>query len=278
MSSVRGRVLVVDDDPKFLDDFSKVLAIRHIDVLTAKNAEEGFKILAEKPVDVVLSDQRMPGIKGSDFLAGVAEGYPKVVRILITGYSDLEPAIEAINKAKVRSYISKSEEPEKMAKIVLEAIEYRQVLLDLEATKKRREKGPSATSALEMVNVAVITDNEKGYTNFYHLLTLFQIPVTVVKPSNVDASIYDRQRFRVIFQDVDGVNLATLPARTWDDRKNPFIIAISSNRHDVLPVLKEKGFYDCLDKKMLENAADIGDYLMNLPAIGGPFFERRSFK
>jgi len=268
----------VDDEAAFLQRFSGLLERRGIDVLTASSGEEGMNILRDRPVNVVLSDQRMPGMKGADFLTYVAKEYPKIVRILITGFSDLEPAIEAVNKAKIRSYISKSDDPEKMVKTVQDAIEYSQVLADLETTRKKREQGPSPTIGLEMTNIAVITDNEDGYRNFYHLLNIFQIPVTVVKSSNLDISIYDRQRFRVVFMDVDGINLAKLPARPWDDKKNPFIVAISSNRNEVLPLLKEKGFYDCLDKKMLENAADIGDYLMNLPSIGGPFFERRSFK
>src|SRR3989338_7053607 len=107
MTTTPGRVLVVDDEVSFLEMISVMLERRGLMVLTASSGEEGMNILREKPVNVVLSDQRMPGMKGSDFLTYVAKEYPKVVRILITGYSDLESAVEAINKARIRSYIGK---------------------------------------------------------------------------------------------------------------------------------------------------------------------------
>lgn len=104
------RVLVVDDD----DDLRELM-VTLIDTSSRLDAnatavssgEEALKLLGENGFHLVLADHRMEGISGVELLARIKEEYPEVVRILITGYSDLKTAKEAINKASVHHYLEK---------------------------------------------------------------------------------------------------------------------------------------------------------------------------
>ena len=103
---VRPCVLFVDDDASnrqaFLSSFK-----REMEVLLAKDMKEVWECLASHHVHVVIADQRMPGTPGSRMLAQVRERYPGIKRMLITGYSDIEAVIEAVNKAGVMHYSAK---------------------------------------------------------------------------------------------------------------------------------------------------------------------------
>ena len=77
-------------------------------VLSARGAEEAFEILACTPdLGVVVSDQRMPGMAGTEFLARVKELYPAVVRIVLTGYADVDSATDAVNRGAVYKFLAK---------------------------------------------------------------------------------------------------------------------------------------------------------------------------
>ena len=102
----RGQVLVVDDDPDSLKILERQL--RHdFDVFTASNAEQGLAILARHPVDVAISDQRMPETSGVELLVEVSERYPDTTRILLSAYFDIQPLSDAVNQGHIFGYISK---------------------------------------------------------------------------------------------------------------------------------------------------------------------------
>ena len=102
----RGRILVVDDDSIFLKTIKEELR-RDFDIVTATSAEQGLRILAERPFDVVISDQRMPKVSGVEFLHEVRERYPDTTRILLSAYSDIQALSEAVNQGHVFGYIPK---------------------------------------------------------------------------------------------------------------------------------------------------------------------------
>ncbi|MFW6196577.1 MAG: response regulator [Thermoplasmatota archaeon] len=103
-------ILVVDDDESILDLLKQLLETNDIfdcAVSTVETAEEAEKDLQERRYDLIITDQKLPGTNGTEFLSKVKDRYPKTVRMLITGYSDLDIAKEAINKAEVHSFIEK---------------------------------------------------------------------------------------------------------------------------------------------------------------------------
>lgn len=99
-------VLYLDDEEHNLNSFRAAFRRRY-KIYTANNSFEAFKILESNEISVLITDQRMPEMTGVEFLETVREKYDKPVRILLTGYADIEAVIGAINKGKVFHYISK---------------------------------------------------------------------------------------------------------------------------------------------------------------------------
>lgn len=106
MSAEKCSILIVDDEPYILATLSSLLS-GQFTVLTASSVAEARKILASRGVDLVLTDQRMPRETGVELLEWVRQHSPKTVRLLMTGFAELEEAVEAINRGRVFSYIFK---------------------------------------------------------------------------------------------------------------------------------------------------------------------------
>jgi two-component system response regulator HupR/HoxA len=104
-------VLVVDDEVRSLESLQRILQ-DDFDVKTAENAEAAREILQAEWVQIILCDQRMPGITGVEFLKQVREQWPEVIRMIISGYTDSEDIIHAVNDAGIYQYITKPWHPD----------------------------------------------------------------------------------------------------------------------------------------------------------------------
>ena len=113
MAASRPVILLVDDEPHSLSAMTMALE-DEFDILTAAGAEAALGVLAENWVQVIFSDQRMPGRSGVDFLAEVRERWPETVRIVITGYTDAQAMVAAINEAGVHQFLTKPWHPEQL--------------------------------------------------------------------------------------------------------------------------------------------------------------------
>ncbi len=102
-----GRILCVDDEQPILLSLKRVFRRSKHEVSIANSAAEALEFLEENEVDVVISDMRMPEMDGNRFLSEVAERWPKTMRMLLTGYSDIESTVGAINKGGIYRYIAK---------------------------------------------------------------------------------------------------------------------------------------------------------------------------
>ena len=99
-------VLYIDDEPHNLLSF-KASFRRDFNIFTAESAEEGRAMLKQNEIHVILSDQRMPKMTGIEFFESILEMYPNPIRILITGYTDINAVIDAINRGQVYKYLTK---------------------------------------------------------------------------------------------------------------------------------------------------------------------------
>lgn len=99
-------VLYVDDEVHNLNSF-KAGFRRKFNVFTAESAIEGRKILEQELIHVIITDQRMPVTTGIEFLESIIPDFPDPIRILLTGYADINAVIDAINKGQVYKYIQK---------------------------------------------------------------------------------------------------------------------------------------------------------------------------
>ncbi len=131
MSSLKKpkpKILVVDDEPDNLDLLYRTFHRRYR-VFRADNGPEALEILTQQPdIAVIISDQRMPRMSGTELLSMVAEQYPDAIRILLTGYTDVEDLVEAINAGKVFKYVTKPWEAEELMAIVQQALDTHNVL------------------------------------------------------------------------------------------------------------------------------------------------------
>src|SRR5215471_4377693 len=99
-------VLYIDDEPHNLVSFRASFR-RYFNIYIAESAAEGRKILATSEVHVILSDQRMPKMTGIEFFESILSDFPEPIRILVTGYTDINAVIDAINRGQVYKYLTK---------------------------------------------------------------------------------------------------------------------------------------------------------------------------
>lgn len=128
---VRGKVLtenksekillLVDDEENVRMSLMRILRREGYKILTASSAEEGLEIMAANPVNVVLSDQRMPGMSGVEFLRRVKLMHPDAVRMILSGYTEVGTLTDAINKGEIYQFISKPWENEALIALIREA-------------------------------------------------------------------------------------------------------------------------------------------------------------
>ncbi|KAF0219764.1 MAG: response regulator [Geobacteraceae bacterium] len=105
---IQTKVLFVDDEENILGSLRRLMMDEEFEVLTANSGEEALKVLNNvKDVGLIVSDQRMPGLAGADFLAQARVIAPEALRIMLTGYADINATIDAINKGGAYRYISK---------------------------------------------------------------------------------------------------------------------------------------------------------------------------
>ncbi|MCH6201151.1 response regulator [Aquiflexum sp. LQ15W] len=126
------RILYVDDEENNLQAF-KATFRKDYKIHLALSAEEGREVLKSNDVDIIITDQRMPDETGVDFLTSIIPGYPDPIRILLTGYTDIQAVIDAINKSQVYHYLTKPWEEEYMKTVIKNAFE----LLSLRKENKK---------------------------------------------------------------------------------------------------------------------------------------------
>jgi|GEM_PF-1226737 DNA-binding NtrC family response regulator len=122
-------LLIIDDEPNILSSLKRVVEGEEREVYLAKDAEEGWKTLQEKgEMEVIICDNKLPGMLGVDFFIKVKRLYPDTIRILITGYPDLNSAMDAINKAHIWRYILKPIEVEELKTLIKQSFDYYRIL------------------------------------------------------------------------------------------------------------------------------------------------------
>lgn len=128
------KILVVDDEPSNLRVLERLF--RHdYEVISAESGEEALRLLGEHDAALVITDQRMPNMTGVELLKRTADIRPQMVRIILTGYTDVETLVEAINSGLVYKYVTKPWDNEELSLTVSRALEH------YETTKGRHELG-----------------------------------------------------------------------------------------------------------------------------------------
>jgi response regulator RpfG family c-di-GMP phosphodiesterase len=131
-------LLVVDDEADVGDSIHDLLR-REFQVLRARNATEGYRLLQENEVHIIMTDQRMPQVSGVEMLTKVRARHPRAVRMLFTGYADLEAVIAAINQGHIYQFLRKPWQPEELQAAIREAAAEYDRLVEQAEEKHRLE-------------------------------------------------------------------------------------------------------------------------------------------
>jgi CheY-like chemotaxis protein len=152
----KPKMLVVDDEPDNLDLLYRTFR-RDFQVLRAESGADALSVLAnEGEVAVIVSDQRMPEMKGTEFLSKTVSQFPDTVRIILTGFTDVEDLVEAINSGQVYKYITKPWDPSELKAVVQRAAETYELL------KERTEELQRAQAQTALLATIVQAAQESG--------------------------------------------------------------------------------------------------------------------
>lgn len=185
----RTKVLFVDDEENILKSLKRLLIDEEIEILTATSGEQGLVVLRNTPeIGLIVSDQRMPGLLGADFLRQSREIAPDALRIMLTGYADITATIEAINKGGAYRYISKPWDDEEMISTIRDAVRQCRLIsenkrLSALVQKQNEElqewntnlksRVLEQTTAIRIRNDELRELNDKMQKNFENCLTAF---------------------------------------------------------------------------------------------------------
>ncbi len=121
-SGQENNLLIIDDEPSILSSLRRQFR-KSYHVHIANSALEGLELMKEHAMQVIISDQRMPGMNGAEFFDQVKYEYPDATRLLLTGYADIQAVIEAINEGNIFRYVTKPWDPTELDTIVREAFD-----------------------------------------------------------------------------------------------------------------------------------------------------------
>lgn len=150
-SSPGFTLLFVDDEQDIVDSLQRTFR-KSYKVLTATSGNEAVELLKTHSIDLIISDQRMPGMTGDAVLATAKTLQPDAIRILLTGYSDIESLIKCVNEAGIYKYLAKPWEPEMLRLTVDRALEHLDVARKLRLASEQLEK--AYLDAVTMLSVA----------------------------------------------------------------------------------------------------------------------------
>ncbi len=154
-SKYRHSILIVDDENSILDAFKRILADGDYEVHTASNGLEGLNKLhtAQRPYSLIISDQKMPMMSGVQFFVQARNIFPDAIRILMTGYTDTEAVIDAINKGGVHLYFTKPWHEEELLLHIKQSFSKVEILQEnrrlIELIKQKNEELLKLTKTLE---------------------------------------------------------------------------------------------------------------------------------
>ncbi|MBW4615090.1 MAG: response regulator [Desmonostoc vinosum HA7617-LM4] len=221
----KPKILVVDDELDNLDLLYRTF-YRDYKVLRASSGPAALDLLAQEgEVAVIISDQRMPMMSGTEFLSLTATQYPDIIRIILTGYTDVEDLVEAINAGKVFKYVTKPWEAEELKAVVRQALDTHNVL-------KARTRELTRTLRQESL-LNTVTNTIRSALDYRQILQaivdtvghMLEVDVCLLRPFQDEQLVDERFIYQKVFLEETGesVNLNSslsfLAQTVWETRE-----------------------------------------------------------
>jgi DNA-binding NtrC family response regulator len=205
--SEKPEILLIDDEPLVLDSL-KILFKRDYKVLTAESGEQGINELRKHPnIKVVISDQRMPGLLGHETLREIKKINPHSIRILLTGYSDLEAILNSVNSGEVFRYINKPWDSTRLTQVVQLGIQINEQLekVSRDAAHKRAELEAVANPTSQPSNALLFVD--ESVTAVQQIVNQFSAKYNAFGVSSTDDALRELSK-RPISVVVSNINFS----------------------------------------------------------------------
>ncbi|MFZ6742606.1 HD domain-containing phosphohydrolase [Undibacterium sp. JH2W] len=181
-------LLFVDDEPNILSSLRRLFRQHSYKIFIANGGQEGLDILEKESIDLVISDMRMPVMDGAVFLAHVKDRWPNTIRLLLTGYADIQSTIDAINRGEIYRYITKPWNDNDIVLVVKQALERKALEIEKkrleELTLRQNEELKSLNASLEIkvdertadlkkAHSSLLQANDKLKSNFLTSIKVF---------------------------------------------------------------------------------------------------------
>jgi len=195
LSQISRTILLVDDEVNIINALKRTLRPDGYSILTASNGEEGLALLAEHEVGVIISDQRMPHMTGVEFLRKVKLLYPKTLRIVLSGYTELESVTSAINEGAICKFLTKPWDDDLLRDNIREAFQYYE--MEQENLRLSRELR-SANDKLSILNQNLEQKVVDKSHEIIHSINLLQISQEILEHLPIGIIGIDEQNMIVV--------------------------------------------------------------------------------
>jgi diguanylate cyclase (GGDEF)-like protein len=173
---VERTLLLVDDEEDIGAALARLLRRDGYKILRANSGREGMEMLAQHEVGVVISDQRMPEMSGVEFLSKVKELYPNTIRIVLSGYADLDSVVDAINRGAVYKFFAKPWDNEALRAEVLEAFRHHELALEKANLVKEIQAANDLLAQVNLELAAAVEHKDSQIERIAHYDSLTNLP------------------------------------------------------------------------------------------------------
>ena len=191
---MENRVLFVDDEPAVVHAIRRALRHETYEIISAESGPEALQILETKSVDVIVTDEMMPGMSGSDFIAIVRRRFPDTIVMLLTGHADIAMVIRAINVGEVYRFFTKPFDPMELAINIRQAMQYKALIVESRRLLRKVKHQASVLNELErnhpgITNVAAHDDGSIPVDDIDQSLSLEKL-ISSLQAENQTSSVH----------------------------------------------------------------------------------------
>ncbi|MGP4119912.1 response regulator [Psychrobacter aquimaris] len=244
----KPKIAFIDDEPRILRSLKMHFRQSH-DVFITTDATELMEYVSQNEVQVVISDQRMPDKQGTEVLSDIKAASPNTIRILLTGYADLNAVMDSVNEGEIYRYITKPWQNDELKKIVNKATEIAQQtqeIMENDATQHRVDSGTVSNR-----NILVLDDDESIYQQ---IKSHFKSAYNVSWASNLEqaATLLQKKRFGVTITDstLNKENITPIVYALKNIQPDLMVLMLTEfkDAHMVIDLINKGQVYRCLPR------------------------------
>lgn len=249
MSDKRGQVLCVDDEPSILRSLQWLLK-KEFDVTVAASGHEALQMVQQNDFDVIISDQRMPGMMGSEFLREARKISPRSMRVLLTGYSDLQAILRSVNDGEVFRFVNKPWNIKELPKIIADAASIaRSHPAGLPSSLPDAGEGEELDTGEESI---LLIDDDPQMSQLIAEAVGVEVKITQATTLADAVAAFDDQNVGIILSDTRVANLDTTTMLKILKQEHPEIVTVvytaTADAVDVITLINQGQIFRFIPK------------------------------